>query len=255
MTTQSLEIQPKSYARIAGVLYLVIAVFGMFAIGYVPSVIIEAGDAATTANNLLSNMALFNMGIFGDVVVLLVEVVLTVMLYIMFKPVSTTLSLVAAWSRMAMVMVMGINLLFNIMPVFLLSNADYLSGFTTENLQATALIFFEAHQYGVYIWQLFFGLHLLALGYMIIKSNLFPRVLGWAMLVGSFGYSAQGLVEITHIDNAAISMAIIGLLTIVTIGELSFAFWLLIKGIKTSRRIATKRGNLFITVDHTKPRI
>ena len=151
MTTQSLEIQPKSYARIAGVLYLVIAVFGMFAIGYVPSVIIEAGDAVTTANNLLSNMALFNMGIFGDVVVLLVEIVLTVMLYVMFKPVNITLSLVATWSRMAMVIVMGINLLFNIMPVFLLSGTDYLNGFTTENLQATALIFFEAHQYGIYI--------------------------------------------------------------------------------------------------------
>ena len=82
----------QSYARTAGLLYLIIAVFGAFAIGYVPSIIIETGDAATTANNLLANKALFNMGIFGDIVVLLVEVVLTAMLYVLFKPVSHTLS-------------------------------------------------------------------------------------------------------------------------------------------------------------------
>ena len=91
MTTQS-------YARTAGLLYLVIAVFGAFAIGYVPSVIIEAGDAATTAGNLLANKTLFNMGIFGNIVVLLVEIILTVMLYIMFKPVSPSLSLIAVSS-------------------------------------------------------------------------------------------------------------------------------------------------------------
>ena len=221
----------QSYARTAGLLYLIIAVFGAFAIAYVPSVIIEAGDAATTANNLLANKTLFNTGIFGDVVVLLAEVTLTTMLYIMFKPVSPTLSLIAAWSRLAMVLVMAINLLINIMPVFLLSGTAYLSAFEPAQLQATALIFFEAHGYGVYIWQLFFGPHLLALGYMILKSNLFPKVLGWMMLIGSFGYTIQALEKIMHVENAALSFAVIGLLTIVTIGELAFAFWLLIKGI------------------------
>lgn len=234
MNMQSLEIQPKSYARIAGLLYLVIAVFGAFAIGYVPSVIIEAGDAATTAKNLLNNMGLFQMGIFGDVVVLLTEVVLTTILYVMFKPVSNTLSLIAAWSRMAMVLVMAVNLLINIIPVVLLSGAEYLGAFEPAELQAAAMMFFEAHMLGIYVWQLFFGMHLVVLGYMIIKSDLFPRILGWMMLIGSFGYSIQGLVKVMNVDNAVLSYVIIGLLTLVTIGELAFAFWLLIKGIKTS---------------------
>ncbi|MHA1127910.1 MAG: DUF4386 domain-containing protein [Alphaproteobacteria bacterium] len=222
---------PQSYARTAGLLYLIIAAFGAFAIAYVPSVIIESGDAATTATNLLANKTLFNMGILGDVVVLLAEVALTVMLYIMFKSVSPTLSLIAAWSRLAMILVMAINLLINIMPVFLLSGTAYLSAFEPAELQATALILFEAHAYGIFIWQLFFGPHLLVLGYMILKSEMFPKVLGWMMLIGSFGYTIQALAKIMHIENATLSFAIIGLLTIVTIGELAFAFWLLIKGI------------------------
>ena len=163
----------QSYARTAGLLYLIIAAFGVFAIAYVPSVIIEAGDAATTA----------------------------------------------------------INLLINIMPVFLLSGTAYLNAFEPAQLQATALILFEAHGYGIFIWQLFFGPHLLVLGYMIVKSDLFPRVLGWAMLVGFFGYTIQALSLILQTESAALSFAVICLLTIVTIGELAFAFWLLIKGI------------------------
>ena len=227
MTTQS-------YARIAGLLDLIIAVFGAFAIGYVPSIIIEAGDAATTANNLLSNKALFNMGIFGDIVVLLVEVVLTAMLYVMFKPVNLTLSLIAAWSRLAMVLVMAINLLFNIMPVVLLSDAEYLSAFETAQLQSAALVFFDAHALGIYVWQLFFTVHLVALGTLIIKSDLLPRILGWMIIVGSFGYFIQAITHLMHIQNDVISMIYIGLLVVVTISELSVAFWLLIKGIKTS---------------------
>ncbi len=224
----------KSYARTAGLLYLIIAVFGAFAIGYVPSIIIEAGDAATTANNLLANKALFNMGIFGDIVVLLVEVVLTVMLYVMFKPVSHTLSLIAAWSRLAMVLVMAINLLLNIMPVVLLSGAEYLSAFETPQLQSLAFVFFEAHALGIYVWQLFFTMHLIALGTLIIKSDLLPRILGWMIIVGSFGYFIQAITHLMHIENAAITMIYIGLLVVVTIGELAIAFWLLIKGTKTS---------------------
>jgi len=234
MTTNTLEIPSKTYARVAGMLYLIIAVFGAFAIGYVPSVIIANGDAALTSQNLAANLGLFKLGIVGDTVVLLAEVALTAMLYVMFKPVSATLSLIAAWARLAMVVVMAVNLLINIMPVVLLMAATTPDGVAAENLQTVAMFFFEAHALGVFVWQLFFGLHLLALGYMIIMSDLFPKLLGWMLLLGSFGYSVQGLAELTHTQNPLLTIAIIGLLVLVTLGELGFAFWLLIKGAKTA---------------------
>ncbi len=231
MILQPLEIPPKSYARIAGGLYLVIAVSGGFSIGYVPSIIIVADAPAATASNLLAHVTLFQAGILGDIIVLLAEIILTAMLYVLFVPISMTLSLIAAWSRIAMVVVMGGNILLNIIPMFLLG-ADFLNGFDPAALQAVAFAFFGAHDLGVYIWQLFFGLHLLALGYMIIKSDLFPRILGWMMLIGAFGYLLQGIVKVIDMENAAVSVVIIGLLALVTIGELAFAFYLLIKGIK-----------------------
>jgi Domain of unknown function (DUF4386) len=232
MTSPSISTQ--SYARTAGFLYLLIAVAGGFSIGYVPSVIIQTGDAAATATNLAANIGLFRLGLLGDIVVLLAEVVLTAMLYVMFRPVSPTLSLVAAWSRLAMVMVMAVNLVINAMPMLLLNGSAVAGPGEAGQLQAIAMLFFDAHQVGIYVWQLFFAMHLLALGYMIVRSSLFPRLLGWMMMVGSFGYLIQGLAEITDSQNASLSVLYIALLVVVTVGELAFALWLLIRGVRTA---------------------
>lgn len=228
------SIPVKSYARIAGALYLIIAVFGGFAIGYVPSVIVAAGDAAATAANLLANKDLFAMGVVADVVVMLTEIALSVMLFVLFRPTSPTLSLIAMVARLTMVVVMAVNLLVNIMPMALLSGADQLSGFASEQLQAMALLFFNGHQYGIYVWDMFFGFHLAVLGYLIFRSGYFPRLLGVGMLIGSPGYFLEGLVKVTFVDNAALGVMIVGLLVVASLGELAFAFWLLIRGLNVT---------------------
>ncbi|MDB4956512.1 MAG: hypothetical protein JWO36_4081 [Myxococcales bacterium] len=75
----------------------------MFAIAYVPSVIVIEADATATAANLMANRTLFGIGVFADVLVMLTEIVLSVMLFIIFMPVSRTLSLIALGSRLAIV--------------------------------------------------------------------------------------------------------------------------------------------------------
>lgn len=213
--------------RVAGALYLAIAVFGGFSIGYVPSAIVVAGDAATTATNLTENITLFKMGIFADIVVILFELALTAILYVMFRRVSPTLSVIAMISRAGMITVMGINLLIWIMPLTLLSGSAGLTG--SEDL---AMMFYDAHDLGVFVWQLFFGMHLLALGWIILKSELVPHLLGWGLFVGAFGYLIQGIAKLMFVDIAPLNILIIALLVIVTISELSFAIWLLVWGEK-----------------------
>ncbi len=230
----SLAVAPRDYARIAGSLYLMIAVFGAFSIGYVPSVIVVAGDATTTASNLIAHQGLFGLGVFADVVVMLTEIVLTVMLFFLFKPVSPTLSLVAMVSRLAMVVVMAVNLLIYTLPMVLLRGADHRAGFDPETLRASALVLFEAHQYGIYIWDLLFGFHLGVLGYLVVRSGYFPKALGALMAIGSSGYLLQGLIKVTFVGNAAVPTLVVGLLVVATAGELGFAFWLLIKGLNVT---------------------
>jgi hypothetical protein len=226
------QLSPTAYAKLAGLLYLLIAISGGFSIGYMPSVIMIPGDAATTAQNVMENQGLFRLGIAGDIAVFLMEIILTVMLYRMFKPVNPTLSLVAGFSRLAMGIVMGFNLFNYLIPIRLLGGADYLNTFESDQLQALALLFFDAHQDGIYIWGIFFALHLVVLGYLIFKSDYFPKVIGLLMMIGSFGYGGESIAAFIFSEYEVISMLINVLLAIAVVGELSFTFWLLIKGIK-----------------------
>jgi hypothetical protein len=231
MTTSTNQIQAMTYAKLAGLLYLLIAISGGFSIGYMPSVIIEAGDAAATAQNMMDHLGLFRLGILGDIVVLLLEIALTVILYQLLKPVNQTIAMIALFSRLAMSIVMGLNLLNYLIPYNLLIGADNMITFELDGLQSLAMVFLDAHQYGVYIWGLFFGLHLIALGYLVFKSKYFPKVLGAMMGIGSLGYLMESIGEITLTSNEVLSISTIAFLVIATVGELSFTFWLLIKGI------------------------
>ena len=89
-------------ARIAGILTLLIVVLAPFSMIYVPTTLVVPGDAAATANHIMASEGLFRLGMAGDSIVFLIEIVLTVLLYVLLKPVSKTLSLVAAFSRLAM---------------------------------------------------------------------------------------------------------------------------------------------------------
>ena len=109
-------------ARIAGTLYLTIAVCGGFSIGYVPSQIVIAGDASSTAANLIDQLGLFRLGVLADSAVILLEIAITVSLYQMFWTTSPRLSLIAMVSRLGMIIVMGINLLLWVMPYVSRSN-------------------------------------------------------------------------------------------------------------------------------------
>jgi hypothetical protein len=132
-------------------------------------------------------------------------------------------------SRLGMIVVMGVNLLVWVMPYVLLSQP---MGLDPTNAQVIAQVFFEAHALGIFVWQLFFGAHLLALGWIILRSQLVPHLLGWGLFIGAFGYLIQGLVELTFTDVAALDITIIGLLVIVTLSELGFGLWLLVTGLR-----------------------
>ncbi len=107
---EGLKNKEKRYAQVAGLIYLVIAIVGGFSIGYVPSVIVADGSAALTYNYLVENQDLFKLGIAGDIIVLVLEVILTVMLYKLFKSFSFTGIRIATYARLAMAIIMGMNL-------------------------------------------------------------------------------------------------------------------------------------------------
>ncbi|KAA3632000.1 MAG: DUF4386 domain-containing protein [Bacteroidetes bacterium] len=232
LTNENEKFPSVSFARVTGLFYLLIAFAGAFSIGYMPSVIFAADDMTETIQNMVDNKLLFHMGIAGDIAVILMEVILTSMLYKMFKSVNQTLSLIAAFSRMGMAVVMGINLLNYVLPSVLVNSPEYLQVFQASELENIVSIFLDMHQKAVYVWQLFFGLHLVILGYLIYKSGVFPKIFGTLNMVGSFGYTLQSFKELLFPQFSSLDIGITILLVIVVIGELGFTFYLLIKGMK-----------------------
>jgi hypothetical protein len=222
----------KKTARIAGLLILIITVVAPFSMMYVPNNIIVPGDAVSTANNIMASDGLFRLGIVSDSVVFLLEIVIVVMLYVLLKPVNKTLSLVAAFARLAMTVIQGINLLNNFSALMILSGADYLKVFEAGQLQALALLFLNAYEYVTHIWGLFFALHLFFLGYLVYKSGYIPRILGIVLVIASVCYLIQSWGNILLPKYEEI-FAWVGFLSII---ELAFPIWLVIKGVKYQPR-------------------
>jgi hypothetical protein len=233
MTTRTAKTSPLVYARLAGLLLIIVAAISAFSIIYVPSTLIVPGDATATADNVRSSGWLVSLGIVSDSLIFLTEVVLSVLIYILFRPVSRMLSLVAAFARLAMGVIMGINLLPYFTALLLLSGAGYLTVFEPAQSDALALLFLNAHEGAVYIWQLFFGFHLAVLGYLIFKSGYFPRILGVLMVVAALGYltDAYGNMLYPNYDKTFGWVAGVGAI----IGELPFFLWLLIRGVNVQR--------------------
>lgn len=237
--------QTKWYSRTAGLLYLVIAVVGGLSIGLMPSEIVVEGNASQTFQNLIDHQNLFRWGIAGDIGVLVFETVLTVMLFQLFKSVSQTGIRIATYSRMAMAIIMGINLLNYMIPAMLIKQPEFMSSFSLEQLESLTLLFFKVHRYGEFAWQLFFSIHLFTLGYVIRKSASTPKWLGAMMLLGGVGYAGDAFIEFILVSSEAIAMVFSILLVLAVIAEFWFAFWLLIKGMNLPRTpLETQESNV-----------
>ena len=230
MSTNNIQLNTKTYALVAGIIYLIIAAVGGFSIGYMPMEIVVEGDAAATLKNLQNNTSLFKWGIAGDITVLILETILTVMIFQLFKTANSTSIRIATYSRFAMAIIMGVNLTFYMIPGIILGEAEYLNAFTPEALEALTLLFFKVHNYGVLAWQIFFAIHLFALGYVLRESSFIPKWLGLTMLVGSFGYGGDCIIQLLFVEIEWITILFKILLTIAVIAELWFTFWLIFKG-------------------------
>ncbi len=79
---------PKRGARLAGVLYLLVGIFGGFAQGFVYPKIYVAGNAATTAANLIANSGLVRLGVVADFFDNTIWVFLALILYRLLKHVN-----------------------------------------------------------------------------------------------------------------------------------------------------------------------
>lgn len=225
----------RSISRSTALLYLLLAVIGPFSLVYMPSTLIVPGDVATTVSNISNSIWLFRGGIVGEALIFLIEIAVPVLLYMIFRSANKTMALLAAFSRLAMALIQGVNLFNLLIPLMLISGAGSLTGADTNQLHNFVSLFLDAHQQGVYIWQLAFALHLLVLGYLVIQSGYLPKIIGGLLALGSLGYFADSFGNILLPGNEMASTVSMIFLLVATAGELGFMGWLFVKGVNTER--------------------
>src|SRR5947208_12714548 len=160
-TAAMTETSPRFKARITGVLYLLTMLTGIFAQGFVSERLVVSGDAAATATNILTHRFLFELGFTVYLIEMACQIAITALFYDLLKPAGRSVSLVAAFLGLAGCIIKTFSRLFYIAPLFILGGAHYLSVFSTEQLQALALLFLKVNDHGAAIALAFFGFYAL----------------------------------------------------------------------------------------------
>ena len=228
MTTRTVQISPQVYARIGGILYLLIIIVGALGEIFIRGKLIVPGDAMSTANNIMASQSLWRIGIAGDLLMHVCDIPLMLIFYVLLRPVNKNLALLAVLFNLIQTAVLVANKLNLLMPTFLLGNADYLKTFEPDQLAALAYVFVKAHDYGFGIGLIFFGFACLMYGYLLFRSSYFPRTLGILMAIAGLSYLVNSF---TLILAPAYAGMIFPVLVLALIGELSLCLWLILKGI------------------------
>lgn len=224
--------RPKEMARVAGFLYLIIIVCGIFAEVFVRGNLIVYGDATVTANNIIASESLFRIGFASGLIMLVCDIVVTLILYVLFRLVNKNLALLATFFRLVSIAILGINLLNHFAALLLLGNAQFLTVFETDQLHALALLSLRLHSYGYDISLMFFGFHLLFLGYLIYKSEYLPKIIGILLVIACLCYLTNSFTR--FLAPAYAVMIFPGILVPAFIAELSLSLGLLLKSVKIS---------------------
>ncbi|MFB6343311.1 DUF4386 domain-containing protein [Saccharicrinis sp. FJH62] len=230
MNTIQTVLSVKKNARIAGILYLIIIIAGLFSEMFVRSSIVVPGDALTTAQNILNHSVLYRVGFVSDLIMIMSDVAVALLFYLLLKPVSKGLSLLAAFFRLGQATVLGLNLLNYYMPLLIFGDNTYLSSFSGDQLSSLALLFINAHSYGYLISGVFFGISCIIVGSLMYNAEYFPKWLGILIIAAGISYLVDCFVNFLGPEFSNVSEILV--VTIAVAAELTLCLYLLVKGIK-----------------------
>jgi hypothetical protein len=223
ITARFADISQRKAAILAGVGFLLSFIGAIFA-----GLFVDTGDAATTANNIMTSGVLFRAGIFGWLIAILGDMLRAWALYVFFKQVNKSLALFSAWFMLVHDAILGAALINLFFGSVLLSGADHLTVFEPNQLHALGLLFLGGFNYGFQIGLFFFSFHLGILGYLVYKSGYIPRILSVLLIVASFGYLINSIGRIVLPNYPEIIWTV--LMGPCLIGELALILWLVFKG-------------------------
>lgn len=216
----------KKTARLAGLSYLCIIIFGIYSHLIVRGNIVVANDSALTASNILNQEFMFRMSIVSDLLMVLSYFALGLLLYFLLKPFHKQATTVLLLLNVIGASMMALNMSNQLAALYLLKGSSYLNVFDLNQLQAGSLFFMNLHEFGYKMATISYGVWLIPMGYLGIKSNYFPKLISYLLIIG-------GVTYIISFFGFLLGVQIPTDITIpADLGEFSLCLWLLIRGVK-----------------------
>jgi hypothetical protein len=222
----------KRLARIAGVLYLIVAIFAAFSYNIATGRVYVPGDAAATAQRVMANAGLLRAGVVADLIQATVWIFVAMLFYLLLRHVNENQAramviLVAVGA--AIVILSGV---FPIAALLVATGHSYVAAFGAAGSNALVLLLLDLHHYGILNASIFFGLWLIPLGLLVYKSGMFPKALGVLLMVGGVCYPVGVLaVYLPPAFGEAVKMLLIN---VPTVAEVWLLGYLLVIGVRSS---------------------
>jgi hypothetical protein len=233
MTNGRVRISALAYARTAGVLYLINIACGIFGEIFVRGHLVVAGDAVATAHRIMASEFIFRCGIAGDLIMHITDVPMTVIFYVLLKPVSKDLSLLCALFGLLQTAILCANKLSLVTVLLLLGDTSYLTAFSPSQRQALASLLLSLHEYAFGIGLIFFGVSCLVAGYLMFRSGYFPKLLGLLQAMSGVCYLINSFGQLLFPALADKVFRVIVMPAF--IGEFGTCLWLLVRGLNVSK--------------------
>lgn len=218
----------KRAAQISGVSYVALFALAIFANFFVREQLVVGGDAAATFTNIAGSETLFRVGLLAFGIIFLLDVVVAGALHVVFESVSRPVSLVAAWFRLVYTAFLGVAAVFFFTALELVGSAGHLAAFTQGQLEGHLTLAVNAFNYTWLIGLAAFGVHLILIGYLMVRSGAVSRVLAAILAVAGSAYmidTAAYTMLSNYSEFEGLLLAIVAVPSVVA--EFAFAVWLL----------------------------
>jgi Domain of unknown function (DUF4386) len=221
------EASPRIKARTAAVLYLLEGAPAVFQQAVIAGLVVS-GDAAATATNILANEMLFRLWFAAALLAVSCHIAYTVLFYDLFRPVNRTIALLAAAISLVACALQAFATLFQLTPLLALEGGSSLGALTPGQAQTLALVSLNLHTQAFNIYLIFFGFWLILTGYLILRSNFFPRVIGVLLVLDGLGWATFLWPPLAISLYPVIS-------TVAALAEIPLVLWLLVVGVNVQR--------------------
>jgi len=223
--------EPQPYARLAGFAYLVIFALAIYANFALLGPILEKNAPEATVANIIADLPAFRFAIACFIIVLIADLVVGWALFMLLQPVNFALSLLAALFRITYTIAhIGVVLYL----VNALGAIDMAPGVAAGADMLGAYRLVAGHQTGFTITLIFFGVHLILLGWLVIRSSFLPTVIGVLIAMAGAGYITDCFATILDVS-AVRSLALYTVILPALLGEGVLCLWLLIRGVNVPK--------------------